>query len=101
MTFVTEHEGRESTWMVADLDPGRHALYTRVTPGLSAVRVEVTLAAAGDGTAATIRYDYVGLTPAGNASIEQMTEAHYAEWMGEWEQAINTFLASKPTPRLG
>jgi len=94
MTFLTEHEGRETTWMVADFDPGRRAVYTRVTTGLSAVRVEVLCAPDGDGTAANIRYDYVGLTPAGNASIEQITETRYAEWMDEWERAVNAYLAT-------
>ncbi|HET7230993.1 MAG TPA: SRPBCC family protein [Longimicrobium sp.] len=94
MTFLTEHEGRETTWMIADHDPGRRAVYTRVTAGLNVVRVEVRCAPEGDGTAATVRYDYVGLTQAGNASIEQMTEARYAEWMSEWEDAINTFLTT-------
>jgi Polyketide cyclase / dehydrase and lipid transport len=91
MTFLTEHEGRESTWIVADFDAGRRAVYTRVTAGLSAVRIEVRCEPDGDGTAATIRYDYVGLTPDGNASIEQMTEARYAEWMDEWEREINAY----------
>ena len=93
MTFLTEHEGRETTWMVADFDPGRRAVYTRVTAGLSAVRVEVRCERAGDGTAATVRYDYVGLSTDGNASIEQMTETCYREWMGEWETAINAHLS--------
>ena len=95
MVFLTEHEGRESTWMVADFDPGRRAVYTRVTAGLSAVRVEVRCAPDGEGTTATIRYYYVGLTAAGNASIEQMTEARYREWMEDWEAAINTYLSSE------
>lgn len=93
MTFLTEHEGRETTWMVAEFDPGRRAVYTRVTAALSAVRVEVRCEQDGDGTTATIRYDYVGLTPAGNASIEQMTETRYGEFIGEWEGAINAYLA--------
>lgn len=101
MTFLTEHEDRETTWMVADFDPARRAIYTRVTPGLSTVRVEVVCEPHGDGTAATVRYDYVGLAPAGNASIEQMTEERYREWMGEWERAINAYLVAKPVPRHG
>lgn len=94
MTFLTEHEGRESTWMVADFDPPRRAVYTRVTAGLSVVRVEVRCEPDGDGTAATIRYDYVGLAPAGNDSVEQMTETHYVAWMAEWEAAINASLVA-------
>ncbi|HEU4561952.1 MAG TPA: SRPBCC family protein [Longimicrobium sp.] len=100
-TFLTEHEGRETTWMLAVHDPGRQVIYTRVTAGLSVVRVEVRCAADGDGTSATVRYDYVGLTPAGNASIAQMTEVRFGEWMGEWERAINSWLATGEATDLG
>lgn len=93
-TFLTQHEGCETTWMLVVHDPGRQVIYSRVTAGLTAVRVEVRCAPAGEGTAATVRYDYVGLTPAGNASIAQMTEARYREWMKEWECAINTYLTT-------
>jgi hypothetical protein len=75
-------------------DPGRQVIYSRVTAGLTAVRVEVRCAPEGEGTEATVGYDYVGLTPAGNASVAQMTEVRYHEWMGEWERAINTFLTT-------
>lgn len=100
-TFLSEHEGRETTWMLAVYDPGRQVIYTRVTAGLNAVRVEVRCAADREGTIATVRYDYVGLTPAGNASIAQMTEVRFGEWMREWERAINTWLATGEATDFG
>ncbi|HYH81276.1 MAG TPA: SRPBCC family protein [Longimicrobium sp.] len=93
-TFFTEHAGRATTWMVASHEPGVRVVYTRVTAGLNAVRVEVSCAPEGEGSAVTVRYDYVGLTPAGNESIEQVTQPRFAEWMREWEQSINTVLAA-------
>ncbi len=72
--FVTRADGRETIWTTIAHDPPARAAYSRVTPGLHAVIVEVRLRPADDrGTLADVSYAFTALTPAGNASV--------AEWM--------------------
>src|SRR5687768_11943930 len=47
--FITRAGGRETIWTTIAHDPPRRAAYSRVTPGLHAVVVEVRLRPSDDG----------------------------------------------------
>lgn len=90
--FVTGAEGQETTWTITAHEPPAHVCYSRVTPGVHAVTVDVRLRPDGpDQALAEITYTLTALTPAGNRAVEEMV-ARYEGWMVEWEQAINRAL---------
>jgi hypothetical protein len=93
--FVTRSHGPgETVWILQTFDAahGRVA-YVHTTPGFLVVELTLSLSAApGDRTRAEIRYTFTALSDAGNARIAQMTEAHYAEFMRDWERELNHFL---------
>jgi hypothetical protein len=91
--FVTRAGGRETIWTtIAHHPPGR-AAYSRVTPGLHVVIVEVRLRPAEDGcTLADVSYAFTALTSAGNAAVAEMLDG-FGGWMEEWETSINRALA--------
>ena len=93
--FVTQAHGRETIWTITAHQPPARVRYSRVTPGLHAITVEVRLRAAGvDETMAEVTYTLTALTPAGNDAVAQMVES-YEGWMEEWEESINAALAGE------
>lgn len=96
--FVTGAEGRETIWTITAHEPPARVRYSRVTPGVHAVTVQVRLRPEGPGeTRAEVTYTLTALTPAGNDAVAGMV-ASYDGWMAEWEQAINAALAAEPVP---
>mgnify|MGYP006136999845 FL=1 len=99
--FVTRAGGVETIWTTIAHDPPRRAAYSRVTPGLHAVVVEVRLRPAeDDATLADVSYAFTALTPAGNDAVAEMVDG-FGGWMEEWETSINRALAGRSgeTPR--
>jgi hypothetical protein len=94
--FVTRaHDADvETVWTVVRYDPAaRHATYSRVTPGLHAVIVDVACQRAADGgTLARITYTYTALSEDGNAAVARQTDEAYGAMIREWEEAINAHL---------
>ena len=90
--FVTTNHGHTSYWLVSDYDTeARHAQYVRVTPGANTGTVDVTIASNGSsGAIINVAYQLTGLSPAGNADLEESySESNYAEMMEEWRTMIN------------
>jgi hypothetical protein len=93
--FVTRAGGRETIWTTIAHDPPGRAAYSRVTPGLHAVIVEVRLRDADDGgTLADVSYTFTALTPAGNDAVMEMVDG-FAGWMEDWASSINRALTSE------
>jgi hypothetical protein len=91
--FVTGSRGHTTYWLVADYDTKtRHARFVRVTPGASTGTVDVAITSNGRGGAiVSVAYQLTGLSPAGNADLEQsFSAARYAAMMEEWRDMINT-----------
>lgn len=89
--FVTTHHGHKTYWLVADYDTEtRHARYVRVTPGVSTGTVDVHIAPNGHGGAiVNVAYQLTGLSPAGNADLqESFSRSRYAAMMEEWRSMI-------------
>lgn len=94
--FITRANSIETIWTTVAHDPPRRAAYSRVTPGLHAVIVQVRLRPSGDGgTLADVSYAFTALTLAGNDAVAEMV-AGFDGWMEEWQTSINRALASEP-----
>jgi hypothetical protein len=92
--FITRAGGVETIWTTIAHDPPIRAAYSRVTPGLHAVIVQVRLRPSDDGgTLADVSYAFTALTSAGNDAVAEMVEG-FDGWMEEWETSINRALVS-------
>jgi hypothetical protein len=93
--FVTRsHAGGETVWVLETFDaPHLRVAYVHVTPASLVVEIVVTLAPLAESkTRAHVRYTFTALSEVGNARIAQMTEAHFADFMRDWERELNHFL---------
>jgi len=85
MLFRTHDEHGEAVWVITRLDRAAHEVtYHRVEPGRYVARVEVRCTALGEQTAVRTSYRFVGLSEAGNAEIDAMTDEEYAGKMERW-----------------
>jgi hypothetical protein len=92
--FVTRAGGIETIWTTIAHHPPTRAAYSRVTPGLHAVVVDVRLRPGDDGdTLAGVSYAFTALTPTGNDAVAEMADG-FAGWMETWESSINHALAA-------
>ena len=93
MVFTTG-EGAETTyWTVIDYDHPNHAArYSRVTPGVRSVLVDVTCRAISMAeTEVTVRYALTGLSETGNAMIEDFILG-YDAMIEQWRLMILAYL---------
>lgn len=88
--------GEEVThWLVTALDrEERKVEYGRITPGSRLGKVIVEVAPAAEGSVARVRYVMTGLTPAGNAVLEEL-ESGYPAMMEKWAELIAAYLARR------
>ena len=85
----------ETIWLIVHHDPDRRVVYSRVTPGVRAGRVEVQCEPAkGGATTAEVTYTFTALGPRGNELLAALTEDAYRDWIATWETSINHFLAT-------
>ena len=94
--FVTAAGGVETFWVIVERGE-RSVRYARVAPGVSAGTVEVQLRADGDGTSAEVAYDLTALSDEGDAALANL-ESGYAEFLGEWRDAIAAAVSSGRVP---
>ena len=94
--FSTPNElGPESIWMVTHYDPATLKIhYDWVRPGLIAAQLRIALEpAAGGKTSTHLRYQYTGLSLAGNAEVDRLySTERFQDMMQRWETAINYYL---------
>ena len=89
--FVTSNHGHTTYWLVTDYDTeAKHAQYVRVTPGANIGTVDVSITSNGNGgSTVNVAYQVTGLSPAGNADMEDsFSESNYAAMMEEWRNMI-------------
>ncbi|MHA7969983.1 SRPBCC family protein [Rhizobium sp. CAU 1783] len=87
--FSTGHGGEATIWIVADHDPDDHRIrYSRISPGVRAVLVDVHCRPEEDGTSVEIRYRSTGLSPTGNAVIEAMSGPAFPAMIEAWKHRI-------------
>ena len=93
--FITEENGRETTWVVTEYDAERFQIgFVWVDPGMVATRIRIRLEPSRDFTTAHIQYTYTGLSSAGNREVEQFDESWFRQKMQGWEAAVNHYLTT-------
>jgi len=94
--FTTDAHHRSTTWIVAESAKGRRISYARVTDGMDAGTVTVTLEAADGGSAVTVTYDLTALTETGERHLAEFA-ARYPDFLRSWQDAIADSLAKEAT----
>lgn len=93
--FVTRSTGvGETVWVLETFDAAHlRVAYVHVSPGSLVVEIVVGLSPLPESkTCAEVRYTFTALSEQGNARIAEMTEAHFANFMRDWERELNHFL---------
>lgn len=73
----------------------------KITPGVTACRLAIQLRAVASGCEATVTYTHTSLGPAGDAFVGAFTEAHYRQFMQDWEARMNHYLRTGEALRIG
>jgi hypothetical protein len=92
--FTTPDGTREATWVITEheREAGRVEMI-KLTPGHLVVRLKIQLRALPvDRATAEITYQYTALDADGERYVQGRTEAAYATFMREWEEALNDYL---------
>lgn len=94
--FVTRAPLGDSTWYITrhDAEAG-HVEMLKITPKVTACRLEIRLRAVGKRTEATITYTHTSLGPEGDSFIKTFTEDFYRKFMQDWESRMNRYLATQ------
>ncbi|MGO9333071.1 MAG: SRPBCC family protein [Acidimicrobiales bacterium] len=93
VVFETGHAGYRSIWTVVRFVPGTAIGYSVATPGDRAGTVTVSCQPSTGGTTVTVGYDLTALKPEANGRLYRF-EAHYADFLDDWEQSIAQVIAS-------
>lgn len=89
--FLTEEDPENAIWYVTRHEP-EHVEMIRVTPGVTACRLDIELAAVEAGTEAKITYMHTSLGEAGDRFLETFTAPYYERFMRDWESRMNFYL---------
>ena len=93
--FVTPSEPADAIWYVTDYAPEKGFIaFVRVTPGLTATRLAIQVAAAPAGATAAITFTHTSLGEKGDAFVDGFTEAAYVAFMQLWEKRMNHYLTT-------
>ncbi|MFE6835078.1 hypothetical protein ACFVFI_09620 [Streptomyces sp. NPDC057705] len=90
--WLTASHEEETTWLVVSRDFPRSVSYARITAGVRAGTVTVTLAATGVGSEVTVTYDMTPLTPGAAKALDEFA-AEYPSFIRSWEELIAAHLA--------
>jgi hypothetical protein len=89
--FQVAHGASHSVWIVCRHEDDRLIQYARFIQGKNAGTVTVSLEERGDGTLVTVEYRLTPLTPQADSELAAF-EAHYPEFLQEWETSIGAIL---------
>jgi len=91
--FITEENGRETTWVVTEYAPETFRIaFVWVDPGMVTAQISIRLEPGGNATSTHIQYTYTGLSPEGNREVERFNEDWFRLKMQGWQTAINHYL---------
>lgn len=89
--FVAAGPGGHSTYVVMDYnDKKHHSLYARVTPGVSAGTVEITITPHGRGSLVEVGYSFTSLSDEGAVSLSKLTDEAFSQQMLSWKNGIES-----------
>lgn len=94
--FVTRDEDTESIWVITHHDPEAHRVeMVKVTPGLTAAKLEFAVEAAGDGQSRMhVVYSHTALSREGRKSVAEFDEERWQGFMSKMERELNHYLGS-------
>jgi len=100
--FVTDAEPHDAVWYVTRHEPeGGFVEMIKVTPGVTACKLTIRVRDADDGCEAEVTYSHTSLGPQGDVFIASFTAEYYVQFMREWEDRINHYLAHGVALRTG
>jgi uncharacterized protein CbrC (UPF0167 family) len=96
--FTTAAGPSEAIWYITRHEPDQLFVeMLKITPGMTAVRLQIQLHEAEDGCAADVTYAFTSLGPKGDELVGAFTYDRYREFMVEWETQLNHFLTAGQT----
>ena len=95
--FVTSAQPHDAIWYITRHEPDRFVEMIKITPGLTACKLQIEVRASGSGSQATISYMHTSLGTEGDAFVESFTEAFYDKFMRDWEARMNHYLKEGTT----
>jgi hypothetical protein len=64
----------------------------KITPGVTACRLNIQLRATDEGCDAQVTYTHTSLGPKGDEFVAGFTDAFYGQFMRDWESRLNHYL---------
>ena len=86
---------QDAIWYVTRHEPESGFVeMLKITPGVTACRLAIQLRAVASGCEAAVTYTHTSLGHAGDTFVAAFTEAHYRQFMQDWEARMNHYLRS-------
>lgn len=99
--FLTAADTGHAIWYVTRLEPANGLVeMLKITPAVTACKLTIWLRPSATGSEATVSYSHTSLGPAGDAFLASFTEAHYEQFMREWEARLNHYLTHGTALRI-
>ncbi len=98
LTSNHDHAAADAIWLVKRYQPERHFVqFYKVEPNEKVGVITVQCEAEEPGmTRVQVSYQYIGLSPAGDAFISEFSAEEYREYIAEWQQLLlNYFEAAE------
>lgn len=95
--FSTAENGMEAIWVISEYDPENGRLqFIKTVPSLCVTQLEIDIQPSdcGNQSRVDITYRYTALTPAGQAQVEQITDAVFAKRLKFWEDSMNHYITT-------
>lgn len=92
--FVSDAEPFDAVWYVTRHEP-EHGFVEllKITPTVTACKLTIQVRDTQDGCEADVTYSHTSLGPQGDVLIASFTAEYYVQFMREWEDRINHYLA--------
>jgi hypothetical protein len=100
--FITEESPDNAIWYITRHEPASALVeMIKITPAVTACKLTIRLRRTENGSEASVTYAHTSLGPAGDAFIDSFTDAHYRQFMRDWEARINHYLSHGIALRAG
>ena len=96
--FMTPSEPQDAIWYMAQHEPASGLIeMLKVTPGVTACKLTISLRQVPGGSEATVTYSHTSLGEAGDKFVDEFTQEFYEGLMQEWESRLNHYLRAGKT----
>jgi len=100
--FVTDAEPHDAVWYITRHEPANGLVeMIKITPGVTACKLTIQLRDAVAGCEADVTYTHTSLGPQGDVFLASFTAEYYVQFMREWEERVNHYLAHGSALRAG